>query len=150
MIQQMPVPVEQVEGEIRAVDLIRAYLIGDADIVARVMDCACGVTRAYMRQQLDGLLHQAVLADSALRLGERFVMGPVGLAWLETVPMSEAVTAAVLSLAGDGSNSSWRQLTEDDSDTALALSAAARMVAAWGIDGALERLAAVRAVVSQP
>ncbi|MEU0002712.1 hypothetical protein ABZ069_38185 [Streptomyces microflavus] len=80
----------------------------------------------------------------------RAVMPPTEIAWLSTVPMAADVAAVVWALAGDGGEGPWRQMTMGDRATALAVSTAARGIAAWGTDGFLARLAAMRTVVSAP
>ncbi|MFJ7062694.1 hypothetical protein ACIQVA_34220 [Streptomyces microflavus] len=142
------VPVEQIEGETRAVDLVVAYVVGDVDLVVAARLQGGELARGYMLQQLDGMLGQAVMADPGFSFRTRAVMPPAGIAWLSTVPMAADVAAVVWSLAGDGGEGPWKQMTEEDRATALAVSTAARGIAAWGADGFLARLAAMRAVVS--
>ncbi|MGJ5899382.1 hypothetical protein ACSCBZ_46705 [Streptomyces niveiscabiei] len=145
-----PAPFEQIEGETRAVDLVRAYLVGDVDGVAEAAAPGGSTTGAYMRQQLDRLLVDAVRADPWFDFSRPALMAPAGAAWLTTVPMSDPVSAAVWELASDGGDGPFRTLTEDDMITVLAISAAARGIGAWGLEGMLERLARVREVVAQP
>ncbi|MFB6428849.1 hypothetical protein ACFCXC_35490 [Streptomyces microflavus] len=146
--QAGPVPVEQIAGETRAVDLVVAYVVGDVDLVVAAGLQGGELARGYMLQQLDGMLGQAVMADPGFSFHTRAVMPPAGIAWLSTVPMAADVAAAVWALAGDGGEGPWRRMTEEDRATALAVSTAARGIAVWGADGLLDRLAAMRAVVS--
>ncbi|MFE2118604.1 hypothetical protein ACFXAY_35115 [Streptomyces microflavus] len=146
--QAGPVPVEQIEGETRAVDLVVAYVVGDVDLVVAARLQGGELARGYMLQQLDRMLSQTVMADPGFSFRTRAVMPPAGIAWLSTVPMTDDVAAAVWALAGDGGEGPWRQMTQEDRATALAVSTAARGLAVWGADGLLNRLAAMRAVVS--
>lgn len=148
MTMQQRIPVQQIEGETRAVDLVMAYVAGDVDKVAAARLQGDELARGYMLQQLDGMLADAVRADPAFSFRSRAVMPPAGIEWLSTVPMAEDVAAAVWGLAGDGGEGPWKGLAEEDRATVLAVSAAARGIAAWGADGLLDRLAQVRAVVS--
>ncbi|MFI8315590.1 hypothetical protein ACIGBK_33730 [Streptomyces microflavus] len=148
--QAGPVPVEQIEGETRAVDLVVAYVVGDVDRVAAARLQGGELARGYMLQQLDAMLGQAVMADPGFSFRTRAVMPPAGIGWLSTVPMAPDVAAVVWALAGDGGEGPWRQMTQEDRATALAVSTAARGIAAWGTDGFLDRLAAMRTVVSAP
>lgn len=141
-------PVEQIAGETRAVDLVVAYVVGDVDLVAAARLQGDGLARGYMLQQLDRMLGQAVMADPGFSFRTRAVMPPAGIAWLSTVPMAADVAAVVWSLAGDGGEGPWRQMTQEDRATALAISTAARGIAVWGADGFLARLGAMRTVVS--
>ncbi|KAB2588197.1 hypothetical protein [Streptomyces arboris] len=138
-------PVEQIAGKTKAVDLVVAYVVGDVDLVAAARlksdELACG----YMLQQLERMLSQAVMADPGFSFRTRAVMPPAGIEWRSTVPMAADVAAVVWGLAGDGGEGPW---TEEDRATALAVSAAARGIGTWGTDGLLTRLAAMRAVVS--
>ncbi|MFD3882632.1 hypothetical protein [Streptomyces microflavus] len=134
--QAGPVPVEQIEGETRAVDLVVAYVVGDVDLVVAARLQGGELVRGYMLQQLDGMLGHAVMADPGFSFHTRALMP------------SAADVAAVWSLAGDGGEGPWRQMTQEDRATALAVSTAARGIAVWGADGLLDRLAAMRAVVS--
>ncbi|MET8379307.1 hypothetical protein [Streptomyces microflavus] len=113
-----------------------AYVVGD------------GLARGYMLQQLDRMLSQAVVADPGFSFRTRALMPPAGIEWLSTVPMADDIAAAVWALAGDGGEGTWKQMTEEDRATALAVSTAARGIGVWGADGLLDRLAAMRAVVS--
>ncbi|XQE83690.1 hypothetical protein ACN24L_37990 [Streptomyces microflavus] len=54
--QADPVPVEQIEGETRAVDLVVAYVVGDIDLVVAARLQGGELPRGYMLQQLDGML----------------------------------------------------------------------------------------------
>lgn len=141
-------PVEQIEGETRAVDLVVAYVVGDVDLVVAARLPGGELARGYMLQQLDGMLGQAVLADPGFSFRSRAVMPLAGIEWLSTVPMAPDVAAAVWGLAGDGGEGPWRRMTEEDRATVLAISTAARGIGVWGADGLLDRLAAMRAVVS--
>ncbi|MGN2365518.1 hypothetical protein [Streptomyces luridiscabiei] len=146
--QAGPVPVEQIEGETRAVDLVVAYVVGDVDLVVAARLQGAELARGYMLQQLDRMLSQAVMADHGFSFHTRAVMPPAGIVWLSTVLMAADVAAAVWALAGDAGEGPWRQMTQEDRATALAISTAARGIGAWGTDGLLARLAAMRAVVS--
>ncbi|MGW7329589.1 hypothetical protein ACWGIU_13555 [Streptomyces sp. NPDC054840] len=77
------------------------------------------------------------------------MMGPAGLAWLERIPMEEAVQDVVLALAGDGAAP---RLHLDDArlTTVFAVSAVARCVSAYGEEATMERLDRIRALVNQP
>jgi hypothetical protein len=145
----MTVTAEQITGETWAVDLVRAYLTGDLtglDPAAPGVDEA--TAQAYMEQQLAGLLSEAVVADPSFSLNQRAVIGPAGMTWLESVPMSATVRAAVWALAGDGGDH-LSGLTADDRMTVFALSTAARAVAAWGPEDTIRRLDRVRDCVSR-
>ncbi|MCX4657264.1 hypothetical protein ACTFBT_38565 [Streptomyces microflavus] len=137
--QTDPVPVEQIAGETRAVDLVVAYVVGGVDLVVAARLQGDEFARGYMLQQLDGMLGQAVMADPGFSFRRRAVMLPAGIGWLSTVPMAADVAAVVWALAGDGGEGPWRQMTMEDRATALAVFTAARGIAAWGTDGLLAR-----------
>jgi hypothetical protein len=76
-------------------------------------------------------------------------MPPAGLAWLESVSMSEPVAATVRALAGDGADR-FSFLSQEERVMALALSAAARLAALYEPAEGARRLHKVRDVVSRP
>jgi hypothetical protein len=76
-------------------------------------------------------------------------MPPAGLAWLESVSMSEPVAATVRALAGDGGDR-FSFLSQEERVMALALSTAARLAALYEPAEAVRRLHKVRDVVSRP
>ncbi|WP_331734978.1 hypothetical protein OG590_39550 (plasmid) [Streptomyces goshikiensis] len=147
----MTTSTEQIAGETATLDLMLGYLAADPNAVAYALAAGarCATTADYMRQQASGLLHDAVLADPGFSPYRRAVMGPAGLAWLDSIPMDEAVQEAVLALADDGAAP---RLALDDPQltTVFALSAVARCVAAYGKEATMERLDRIRALVNQP
>ncbi|MFD7576111.1 hypothetical protein ACFV6U_37260 [Streptomyces sp. NPDC059810] len=140
----------QIVGETAAVDLVLAYLKDGLDPSAVTLPVRAERARDYMRQQLEGLLYDAVLADPSFSLHRRAVMGPAGREWLRAAPMSGDVAEAVLELARDGGDAAFRRMSDDEVTMVLALSTAARGVAVWGVAGTIERLQRSRAVVSRP
>ncbi|MGW6574925.1 hypothetical protein ACWGAN_22560 [Streptomyces sp. NPDC054945] len=147
----MTTSTEQIAGETAALDLMRGYLAADPNAVAHALAAGarCATTADYMRQQASGLLHDAVLADPGFSPYRRAVMGPAGLAWLEGIPMEEAVQDAVLALAGDGA-APRLVLNDAQLTTVFALSAVARCVAVYGEEATMERLERTRALVDRP
>ncbi|MFD8413949.1 hypothetical protein ACFV2Q_19685 [Streptomyces sp. NPDC059650] len=77
------------------------------------------------------------------------MMGPAGIEWLESIPREAAVAEAVVALAGDGAAP---RLALDDAQlaTVFALSAVARCVAVYGLEGTMRHLDRIRLIVSQP
>ncbi|MFB8106774.1 hypothetical protein ACFC3O_28810 [Streptomyces sp. NPDC056007] len=81
------VPVEQIEGETRAVDLVVAYVVGDVDLVVAARLQGGELARGYMLQQLDGMLS---------------VSGRVrGIGWVASFTSSGSVCSAVWEAVGD-------------------------------------------------
>ncbi|MGQ4431349.1 MULTISPECIES: hypothetical protein [unclassified Streptomyces] len=140
-----PADADQVAGETAAVDLILAYLAGTVPAAPALTPLAAD----YMEQQASGLLSGAVMLDPSFSLHRRAVMPPAGLAWLESVPMTKPVTAAVRALAGEGGDR-FSFLSQEERVMVLAASTAARMIALYDHAEALRRLHEVRAVVSRP
>ncbi|WP_158754895.1 hypothetical protein [Streptomyces sp. NRRL F-2580] len=95
---------QQVAGENAALDLMLAHLTHDAEAIASatVDSNACPTTQAYARQQLCGLLHDAVLARPNFSLNRPAVLGPAGRSWLQHVTMHRPVADTVIALADDG------------------------------------------------
>ncbi|MFF3726867.1 hypothetical protein ACFYYM_31375 [Streptomyces erythrochromogenes] len=147
----MTTTTEQIAGETAALDLMRGYLAADPNAVAAAMQAgaACKTTGAYMRQQVSGLLHDAVLADPAFSPHERAVMGAAGVTWLDGVPMEEPVAAVVLALAGDG-GAPRVHLDDAQWTTVYAVSAVARLLAVYGMDATVQRLDRLREAVADP
>ncbi|MFJ8061037.1 hypothetical protein [Streptomyces sp. NPDC096142] len=140
-----PADADQVAGETAAVDLTLAYLTGTVPAAPALTPLAAD----YMEQQASGLLSGAVMLDPAFSVHRHAVMPPAGLAWLETVPMTEPVAAAVHALAGDGGDR-FSFLSQEERVMALAASTAARLIALYEPTEALQRLHKVREVVSRP
>ncbi|MFD9078151.1 hypothetical protein [Streptomyces erythrochromogenes] len=147
----MTTSTEQIAGETAALDLMLGYLAADPNAVACALAAGsrCAATADYMRRQASGLLHDTVLADPGFSPYSRAVMGRAGLAWLDSIPMDEAVKETVLALADDGAAP---RLALDDAQltTVFALSAVARCVATYGKEATMERLDRIRALVNQP
>ncbi|MFI5888155.1 hypothetical protein [Streptomyces sp. NPDC051554] len=144
MTTHRPADADQVAGETAAVDLVLAYLTGTVPAAPALTPLAAD----YMEQQASGLLSGAVMLDPDFALHRRAVMPPAGLAWLESVAMTEPVATAVRALAGDGGDR-FSFLSQEERVMALALSTAARLTALYPPAEAERRLHKVRAVVSQ-
>ncbi|MDX3538927.1 hypothetical protein PV721_32235 [Streptomyces sp. MB09-01] len=95
---------QQIAGETAALDLMLAHLTHDAEAIASATasTAVCPTTSAYARQQLAGLLHDAVLANPDVSLHRPVVLGPAGRAWLQHVTMHGPVADTVMALANDG------------------------------------------------
>ena len=124
-------------------DLVLAYLAGTLPVVQALTPLAPD----YMDQQASGLLSGTVILDPDFSLHRQAVMPPSGLAWLESVAMTEPVAAAVRALAGDGGDR-FSLLSQEERVMALSISTAARLTALYEPAEAARRLLEVRAVVS--
>ncbi|MFJ2162757.1 hypothetical protein [Streptomyces sp. NPDC087856] len=138
-----PDDADQAAGETAAVDLVLAYLAGTLPAAPALTPLAAD----YMEQQASGLLSGAVMLDPDFSLHRQAVMPPSGLAWLESVAMTEPVAAAVRALAGDGGDR-FPLLSQEERVMALSISTAARLTALYEPAEAARRLLEVRAVVS--
>ncbi|MFJ6755427.1 MULTISPECIES: hypothetical protein [unclassified Streptomyces] len=73
---------QQIAGETAALDLMPAHLTRDPEAIASATTdtAACPTSQAYARQQLWGLLQDAVLARPGFSLNLPAVVGPAGRA----------------------------------------------------------------------
>lgn len=122
---------------------------GDVEQIAACEGQGDELARAYMRQMLEGMLSDAVLADPGFDLSRRAVMPAAGVQWLSAVPMSEDVAAVVWGLAGDGGVGLWLRVPAGDPATAYATSVGPGL-AVRGSDGLLVRRARTRVMMSRP
>ncbi|MER7645532.1 hypothetical protein [Streptomyces sp. NPDC126522] len=134
---------DQAAGETAAMDLVLTYLAGTLPAAPALTPLAAN----YMEQQASGPLSGTVMLDPGFALHRRAVMPPAGLAWLESVPMTEPFAAAVRALAGDGGDR-FSLLPQEKRVMALAISTAARLTTLYEPAEAARRLLEVRAVVS--
>ncbi|MFG2233601.1 hypothetical protein ACGFNX_27020 [Streptomyces sp. NPDC048723] len=95
---------QQIAGETAALDLMLAHLTHDPEAIASATadTAACPTTTAHARQQLAGLLHDAVLAHPDISLHRPAVLGPAGRSWLQHVAMHGPVadTASMTPVGG--------------------------------------------------
>ncbi|WP_404962642.1 hypothetical protein [Streptomyces sp. 147326] len=117
---------QQIAGETAALDLMLAHLTHDAEAItsSTADSTACPTTQAYARQQLCGLLHDAVLARPKFSLNRPAVLGPAGRTWLQHVTMNGPVADTVIALADDGPTPATTSTTTSGS-AAYAISAVA-------------------------
>ncbi|MEV7445652.1 hypothetical protein AB0O22_31715 [Streptomyces sp. NPDC091204] len=136
---------QQIAGENAALDLMLAHLTHDAEAIASATadSNACPTTQAYARQQLCGLLHDAVLARPNFSLNRPAVLGPAGRTWLQHVTMHGPVADTVMALADDGADPR-HHLDDNQWIAAYAISAVARIIDVYGPAVAAERLTQLR------
>ncbi|MCX4808854.1 hypothetical protein OG594_46195 [Streptomyces sp. NBC_01214] len=136
---------KQFAGENAALDLMLAHLTHDPQAIASATadTAVCPTTTAYARQQLAGLLHDAVLAHPDFSPRRPAVLGPAGRAWLQHVTMHGPVADTVMALADDGTDPRHR-LDGAQWIAAYAISAVARIIDVYGPDETAERLTQIR------
>ncbi|WP_405827127.1 hypothetical protein [Streptomyces sp. NBC_00105] len=136
---------QQTAGEIAALDLMLARLTHDTEALASAMaeSTVCPTTAAYARQQLCGLLHDAVLARPDISLHRPAVLGPAGRAWLQHVTMHGPAADTVMALADDGADPR-HHLDDAQWIDVYAISAVARLIDLYGPAKAAERLTQIR------
>ncbi|WP_405940717.1 hypothetical protein [Streptomyces sp. NBC_00207] len=136
---------QQTAGEMAALDLMLAHLTHDSEAIASAMadSTVCPTTAAYARQQLCGLLHDAVLARPDISLNRPAVLGPAGRTWLQHVTMHGPVADTVMALADDGADPR-HHLDDTQWIATYAISAVARIIDVYGPAVAAGRLAQIR------
>ncbi|MFD9307817.1 hypothetical protein ACFWCB_34950 [Streptomyces sp. NPDC060048] len=136
---------QQIAGDNAALDLMLAHLTHDAEAIASATadSTACPTTQAYARQQLCGLLHDAVLARPNFSLNRPAVLGPAGRTWLQHVTMNGPVADTVIALADEGSDPR-HHLDDNQWIATYAIRAVARLIDVYGPAVAAERLTQLR------
>ncbi|WP_328618869.1 MULTISPECIES: hypothetical protein [unclassified Streptomyces] len=142
---------QQIAGESAALDLMLAHLTHDPEAIASATadSAACPTTTAFARQQLAGLLHDAVLAHPSISLHRPAVLGPAGRAWLQHVTMHGPAADTVMALADDGADPR-HHLDDAQWIATYAISAVARIIDVYEPDETAERLTQLRDADSLP
>ncbi len=139
---------QQIAGETAALGLMLAHLTPNPEVIASAT-AACPTTTAYARQQLSGLLHDAVLAHPDTSLHRPAVLGAAGRAWLQHVTMHGPVADTVMALADDGA-APRHHLDDAQWIATYAISAVARLIDVYGPAETAVRLTQLRGEDSLP